>query len=211
MIFAGITAAKCQTAMLMHMEYKVSLPDHDWVVASRHKLIPSVYVSVEIERNSMGNSESIKYSGPVYISVRSGKHSSSSAASHSRDLKCLVGLQNFEKLVKTEAGTIKPIIIIMVDGGPDENPRYSAVIACAIDRFKEWNLDGLFVATNAPGRSAFNRVERIMAPFSRSLSGVILSHNHEGNHLDSQMNTVDEDLEKKNFACAGKILADIWK
>ena len=38
----GITAAKKQSPMVMHMEYKVSLPDHDFVVAAGHKLVPSV-------------------------------------------------------------------------------------------------------------------------------------------------------------------------
>ncbi|EFX78718.1 hypothetical protein DAPPUDRAFT_245911 [Daphnia pulex] len=37
----GITAAKIQAPMLMHMQYRVKLPDHDWVVATGHKLIPS--------------------------------------------------------------------------------------------------------------------------------------------------------------------------
>ena len=34
------TAANKQSPLLMHVEYKVKLPD--WVIASRHKLIPSV-------------------------------------------------------------------------------------------------------------------------------------------------------------------------
>lgn len=35
----GITAANAQSPMLMHLEYRVTLPDHDWVVAERHKLM----------------------------------------------------------------------------------------------------------------------------------------------------------------------------
>ena len=38
----GITAGKKQTPLFMHMEYQVTLPDHDFVVDSKHKLIPSV-------------------------------------------------------------------------------------------------------------------------------------------------------------------------
>ena len=38
----GITAAKKQTPLLMHMEYQVTFLDHDFVVGSKHKLIPSV-------------------------------------------------------------------------------------------------------------------------------------------------------------------------
>jgi len=84
------------------------------------------------------------------------------------------------------------------------------VIDCAINHFKKYDLDGLFIVTNAPGRSAYNRVERRMAPLSRELSGVILPHNHFGSHLDSSGKTVDEGLELKNFAKAGKVLAEIW-
>ena len=36
----GLAAAKIQSPILMHMEYKVHLPDHDFVVASRHHLTP---------------------------------------------------------------------------------------------------------------------------------------------------------------------------
>ena len=30
----GLTAANKQSPLLMHVEYRVSLPDHDWVVAA---------------------------------------------------------------------------------------------------------------------------------------------------------------------------------
>ena len=97
-----------------------------------------------------------------------------------------------------------------MDGGPDENPRYQNVIDVAIHHFLKHNLDALFVATNAPGRSAFNRVERRMAPLSRELSGLILPHEHFGSHLDSQGRTIDEELEKSNFKYAGETLSEVW-
>lgn len=126
----------------------------------------------------------------------SGKHSSSTAFSHCIDMERLVELPQFEKIVKYN-GNVKPVFIITVDGGPDENPRYEKVIKVAIHHFSQFNLDALFVATNASGRSAFNRVERRMAPLSRELSGVILPHEHFGSHLNSQQETLDENLEKK--------------
>ena len=43
------------------------------------------------------------------------------------------------------------------------------------------------------------------------MAGVILPHDTFGTHLDSQGNTVDDELEKKNFAAAGGILADVFK
>ena len=39
----GLIAARLQTPLLMHMEYKVKLMDHDFVVGPQYKLIPSVY------------------------------------------------------------------------------------------------------------------------------------------------------------------------
>ena len=45
----GLPAANKQDVVLMHLEYRVRLPDHDWVVASRRKLIPSGYVYCKIE------------------------------------------------------------------------------------------------------------------------------------------------------------------
>lgn len=49
-----------------------------------------------------------------------------------------------------------------------------------------------------------------MAPLSRLLSGLILPHDHFGNHLDSAGKTVDKILEVHNFQKAGKILAEVW-
>ncbi|XP_044729638.1 luciferin sulfotransferase-like [Chrysoperla carnea] len=97
-----------------------------------------------------------------------------------------------------------------VDGGPDENPRYQKVIGFAIQHFKRHDLDALFIATNAPGRSAYNRVERRMAPLSRELAGLILPHDHFGSHLDERGITIDEQLERYNFEFAGNVLAEVW-
>lgn len=41
----------------MRMDYLVRLPDHDWVVAEKHKLIPSVYAVIEIQPKKWGTSE----------------------------------------------------------------------------------------------------------------------------------------------------------
>ena len=69
-------------------------------------------------------------------------------------------------------------MIVTVDGSPEENPRYTNTINCATDYFIEHDLDAYFVATNAPGRSAFNRVEKRMSDLSKELSGVILPNDH---------------------------------
>lgn len=78
-----------------------------------------------------------------------------------------------------------------------------------VHHFVKFDLDAIFVACNAPGRSAYNRVERRMAPLSRALVGVILPHDHYGTHLDSQGRTIDTELEKTNFSYAGTALAEV--
>jgi len=153
----------------------------------------------------------VSYSGPTFIAIRSGKHSSSTAFSHVKDLKTVLELPEFQELVRVAGGgQTKPVFMFTVDGGPDENPRYEKVIVTGIHHFIENNLDALFIATNAPGRSAFNRVERRMAPLSKELAGVILPYDSFGSHLDNQGRTTDQELELKNFQKAGETLAEIW-
>ena len=49
-----------------------------------------------------------------------------------------------------------------------------------------------------------------MSNLSKELRDVILPHDHFGAHLDNNNNTVDEELELKNFQHAGEILAELW-
>lgn len=194
----------------MHVKYRVTLPDHDWVVAPAHKLIPSVYAGIEIKATEIGQQQAVTYSGPTYIAIRSGKHASSTAMSHATDFCRLLQLPEFESLTKDCAGHVKPIVTVNVDGGPDENPRYDNVVNVAIHHFLENDFDAYFLATNAPGRSAFNRVGRRTAPLCREVAGSILPHGHYGSYLDGEGNTVNEELERNNFAFAGKTLSEVW-
>lgn len=199
----GKTAVQKQAPFLMHLEYRVRLPDHDWVVAEKHKLIPSVYAGIKISERGMGKPEAVSYSGPTYIAIRSGKHSSSNAKSHGMDFDRLLQLPEFHLLAKNCENLVKPVIIMTVDGGPDENSRFPQTIAQAITHFKAHDLDSLFIVTNAPGRSCFNRVERRMAPLSHQLSGLVLPHDSFGSHLNDSRITIDKELEVRNFAAAG--------
>ncbi|KAG5893520.1 hypothetical protein JTB14_017230 [Gonioctena quinquepunctata] len=209
-VHIGVTAANKQAPLLMHMEYRIKLPDHNWVIAERHKLIPSVYAGIKITSSMLGQPQAVGYSGPTYIAIRSGKLSSSTADTHAQDFETLLELEEFRPLAKTDHGLVKPVVIMTVDGGPDENPRYQKVIESAIQHFKRHDLDALFSATNAPGKSAYNRVERRMAPLSRELAGLILPHNHFGSHLDDRGVTINEHSGRSNFEFAGNVLAEVW-
>lgn len=118
----GLKAAQKQPPILMHVQHRVKLMDHDWIVAEKHELIPSVYGALEIKPQRMGDLDATSYSGPTYTAIRSGKHDSSTAASHAVDFERLLELPEFESTMKFQ-GTVKPVIIINSDGGPDENLR----------------------------------------------------------------------------------------
>ena len=154
--------------------------------------------------------DAVTYSGATYIGIRSAKHSASSAFVHFQDMMRVRFLPEFATSFQTDRHKEKKVMIVTVDGGPDENPRYEKTINCSIKYFVENGLDAFFLATNAPGRSTFNRVERRMVKLSKELSGVILEHDKFGRHLDAKGVTVDKDLELKNFDYAGRTLAEIW-
>ena len=111
-----IDSGKQTGALLIHVEYKVSLPDHNFIVASRHKLIPCVYALCKVKSNEMGQPENILYSGPTYVAIRSGKHSSSTALV-TQDLDTLLTLEPFFNFMKNGEGKTKPILIILSNRG----------------------------------------------------------------------------------------------
>ena len=64
--------------------------------------------------------------------------------------------------------------------------------------FKEWRPSLLVIPLNAPGRSAFNPVERAMAPLNRPLNGVVLSNDLFGDHIiHGKVPQENKELEKK--------------
>ena len=200
----GLPVSKKQSAILMHVDYKVTLPDHDYPIGAQHKLIPSVYA------NCVMKDGKISFSGPTYVAIRSQKHDSSTAETHQRDFDKLIELEEFKTAAKGSDGLLKPLIFVAVDSGPDEAPNNQKTMLAWIDCFNRHDVDGIFVFSNAPGFSAYNKVERRMAPLSRDTAGIILPFDKFGSHLDNSNKTVDSELEKKNFAAAGEILASVW-
>ena len=63
-VSVGLPVSKRQTTILMHLEYRVKLLDHDFPIGGKHKLIPSVYAACE--KNKDG---STGYNGPTYIAI----------------------------------------------------------------------------------------------------------------------------------------------
>ena len=205
----GVTAAKYQSPLVMHMTYEIRLPDHDFVKASKHKLTSSVYAACEIKSASAKSQEEITYSGPTYIAIRSYKHDSSTAYSHGYDFNQLVEKPEFQPILKTSKGALKPVGMIFVDGNRTKNPDFPRPLACTASTLK-FDLDALLVLIHAPGMSAYNYVERKMAPLSKELAGLVIPHDSCGTHLDSQQRTIDDEPERANFRKAGEILGKVW-
>ncbi|CAF1381709.1 unnamed protein product [Rotaria sordida] len=121
----GLPAAKIQEAMLIHMNYRIYLPHHDWIVAPRHQLIPSVYAACLLSEDG-----DLGYSGPTYIAIHSAKHDLSTADSYALDFNRLVSLKEFENVAHDET-------------------RFPKTLVASIKKFKKYNLDALFILTHA--------------------------------------------------------------
>ncbi|GET56001.1 hypothetical protein GLOIN_2v1783204 [Rhizophagus irregularis DAOM 181602=DAOM 197198] len=76
----------------------------------------------------------------------------------------------------------RPILVLLVDGGPDENSRH-------LKNIKEYCH---------------------MASLSEKLAGITLSHDKYGNHLRNGK-VIDDNLTRRNFAYSGKTLCELWK
>jgi hypothetical protein len=126
-----------------------------------------------------------------------------------QDLENLTLNSKYDDTLKTNR-QIRSIWMLLVDGGPDENPRHLKNIKVYCQLFKKFDLDYLSVRTHAPGQSKYNPVERGMATLSRKLAGVTLPIDHFGKHLNSQGNVTDPELAAQNFRYAGEALCNIW-
>ena len=98
----GFTVVTKQTPLIMHVSYEIPLPDHFFVKATKHKLTPCVSPTCEMKLPSSRADPEITYSGPTYITIRSGKLDSCTAYTHVRDFDHLLGLKEFDKVVKHE-------------------------------------------------------------------------------------------------------------
>ena len=153
----------------------------------------------------------ISCGGPTYISIRSAKHDQFTIDNEDDDFDRIVKLKEFERIARNHLGTIKPIIIINVDSlQPNDYARFPRTLLSAINRFKKYNLDALFIITQAPGQTAFKMVERRLAVLSQDLTGLVLPHDYFGTHLNVSGLTVDADTEKANFKRTGEVLAEVW-
>ena len=102
-VLLGLPISKKQTAILMHLECKVTLPDHDFPIGEKHELIPSVYAAC------LKKDGEVSYNGPTFISIRSGKHDKSCAKTHSDDFERILQFEEFPDAALTSNKDAKPL------------------------------------------------------------------------------------------------------
>lgn len=204
----GRPSAKGQSPLIMRLDYDISSLDSQTssMTNTRHQFSPCIYGASIIDETGL-----IGTAGPTYISIRSAKHDRLTHESHARDFDYLVQLKEFEKFARDHLGRVKPVVVMCVDNlGAENNTRYSRTLSSAIDRFKKYNLDALFIVNQAPGQTLFNTIERRLAPLTHDLAGLILPHDLFGTHLNDLGLTEHAELEKSNFKQTADVLAEVW-
>lgn len=139
--------------MLVGLSSKVMVDDHDFTKA---KLTPSVALLCDIPEDIR---ESF-YSGKVYVSIKDSIFQPSSPKQHAAEIK------------KIASESIKPILCIYTDGGPDHRNTYLSVQLSLICLFQSLDLDMLVAARTAPQNSYRNPVERIRSVINIGLQAV---------------------------------------
>ena len=56
--------------MFLHMEYQVTLPNHDFVVAPKPKLTSSVIGDMKLVKSKDLTNDVVTYSGATYIGIK---------------------------------------------------------------------------------------------------------------------------------------------
>ena len=117
----GLTAANKQAPLLVHADCKVNIPDHDFVIAKQHKLVPSLIGDMKMKAKIF-SSDAFTYSRPFFIGIWSAKHLGSSAYNHITNMKRKRQLPKFERSFKNSQNEEKSVMILSVNGGRDEKP-----------------------------------------------------------------------------------------
>ena len=108
------------------------------------------------------------------------------------------------RALRVKSGKIlrKPVLLIETNDIQDEALQFLIFLATEISLFKELNLDVLLHRVNASGLTAFNLMQKYIAPVSHDIAGVLLRHDFFANNLDLSENISDCKQEKKKFSKA---------
>lgn len=82
----GLTIASKQASLLMHMEYKVTLQDQNYVIVPQRKLILTANGDMRIQKKNFSR-DTVTFSGPTNCAIQSTKYSVSSAYHQLQNMK----------------------------------------------------------------------------------------------------------------------------
>ncbi|CAG8459489.1 22371_t:CDS:2 [Cetraspora pellucida] len=112
----GITAVRRTFRVLQTIRKLVIVSDYNFPIGVQQKLIPLVYLIISPnDTNVMLRNSQLS----IFIHPQYGVGTSSTT--HMQDLDLLVKDSHLDGMLKIE-NKIKPIWVLLVDGGPDENP-----------------------------------------------------------------------------------------
>ena len=118
---------------MLNIKSNFKLPDPDFVIAKQHKLVPSVIGDIQVKAKTF-SSDAVTYSGPTYIGIWSTEHLGLSAYNYLTNTKKIRELPELERSFKNSKNEEKLVtIIVTVDEGPNENPRYEKTASCGLD------------------------------------------------------------------------------
>ena len=144
--------------------------------------------------------------GDVFCFVKSLKYQRSTSYEQTRNQLYL--MDKYPALFRMPGSNeMKPVLVIMVDGGQDENPRFYGQIMSSAQLFMRCQLQLLILFTRAGGFSSLNSVERAQCWVTCALSGCKFPSDHYGKvKLDEEGQPRTQqmlELEKSNheYAC----------
>ena len=128
-------------------------------------------------------------SGPLHVFNCASKFFKATSFEHGTDLSCLT-----KELPECKESTVS----LLVDGGPDFNPKHLTNVVMYRGIWKDCNLDCLMVTTHSAGNSAYNKIEHAWSVLLRSLACVILSNTLPGQApAEEQCHLSDEEHCRK--------------
>ncbi|CAG8839784.1 36143_t:CDS:2, partial [Gigaspora margarita] len=164
----GVPAVGRTFKSIQSLSKPVAVSDHDFLCGAKQKLIPSVYLIINPE-----NTSETLCQGQLSIYIRPEYFVGTLSLSHMKDLIEISKCDDFVPMLKY-SNRLKSIWFLLVDGGPDENPKHLKNIVEYCCLFHELDLDYLSVRMHAPYQSAYNPVERSMCTLSEKLAGIEL-------------------------------------
>ncbi|CAG8798840.1 27705_t:CDS:2, partial [Dentiscutata erythropus] len=114
------------------------------VISQNNKAQIPLGLAAANKQGKYGQAEAVTYSGLTFIRIHSGKHDSSTAYSHGKDFDDLINEEKLHNYTTTNKQP-KPVVVLISDGGPNENSRYRKTIQMMIEHFDKYNLDTIIV------------------------------------------------------------------